>query len=247
MGFHMVRSGFNEARHVARLGDLTLAGQEEAGRRSSRVPLVDEITALVRERIYSQHYPTGAWLKQEQLSAELGVSRTPLREAMRRLEQEGLIRNEPGKGARVISGDVQTLLSAYELRAVIDGLAARLAAGTASEARIRDLRHVIAAQQKAVTPWTPRAYSKLNVDFHELIVHMTGNEFVVAQTSIIRMTAQVFAPVSVIEPSSALRAIDEHTSITDAVEAGDGVTAELLARRHIEKTITQIRSDSSRF
>jgi DNA-binding GntR family transcriptional regulator len=211
-----------------------------------RVPLVDEITVLLRERIYSQQYPTGAWLKQEELSEELGVSRTPLREALRRLEQEGLIKSDSRRGVRVISGDVQTLLAAYELRAVIDGLAARLAAGNVSAARLRDLRQVIAAQRKAVDPWNPRGYSKLNVDLHEMIVQMTNNEFVIAQTSIIRMTAQVFAPVSMIEPSSALRAIDEHTAIVDAIELADGVTAERLARDHIEKTIHQLRSGAPR-
>lgn len=211
-----------------------------------KVPLVDEVTALLRERIYSQQYPTGAWLKQEELSEELGVSRTPLREALRRLEQEGLIKSDARRGVRVISGDVQTLLAAYELRAVIDGLAARLAAANVSVARLRDLRQVIAAQRKAVEPWNPRGYSKLNVDFHEMIAQMTNNEFVIAQTSIIRMTAQVFAPVAMIEPSSALRAIDEHTAIVDAIELADGVTAERLARDHIEKTIHQLRSGAPR-
>lgn len=211
-----------------------------------RVPLVDEITALLRERIYAQHYPTGTWLKQEQLSEELGVSRTPLREAFRRLEQEGLIRTEGGRGARVISGDTQTLLAAYELRAVIDGLAARLAAANATSAQLRDLRQIVQLQRKAVEPWNPRGYSTLNVDFHELIVHVSANEFVIAQTSIIRMTAQVFAPVAMIEPSSAMRAIDEHSAIIDAIEARDGVAAERLARGHIEKTIHQLRYGNAR-
>lgn len=211
-----------------------------------KVPLVDEITVLLRERIYSQQYPTGTWLKQEELSEELGISRTPLREALRRLEQEGLIKSDARRGVRVISGDVQTLLAAYELRAVVDGLAARLAAANVSVPRLRDLRQVIAAQRKAVDPWNPRGYSKLNVDLHEMIAQMSNNEFVIAQTSIIRMTAQVFAPVSMIEPSSALRAIDEHTAIVDAIELADGVTAERLAREHIEKTIHQLRSGAPR-
>lgn len=211
-----------------------------------KVPLVDEITVLLRERIYSQQYLTGTWLKQEELSEELGVSRTPLREALRRLEQEGLIKSDARRGVRVISGDVKTLLAAYELRAVIDGLAARLAAGNVSAPRLRDLRQVIAAQRKAVDPWNPRGYSKLNVDLHEMIAQMSDNEFVIAQTSIIRMTAQVFAPVAMIEPSSASRAIDEHTAIVDAIELADGVSAERLARNHIEKTIRQLRSGDPR-
>ncbi|WP_197436404.1 GntR family transcriptional regulator [Rhodococcus sp. ACPA1] len=240
----MVRSASQPKNDSTSAGNAENNGVDSTRRR--RVPIVDEITALLRERIYAQHYATGVWLKQEQLSDELGVSRTPLREALRRLEQEGLVRSEAGKGARVISGDVHTLLSAYELRAVVDGLAARLASANPSPARVREMRQLIDAQRKAVDPWNPRGYSKLNVDFHELIVHMTNNEFVIAQTSIIRMTAQVFAPVAMIEPSSALRAIEEHATIADAIEAGDGVTAEIVARRHIEKTITQLRFGAAR-
>ncbi|WP_081821498.1 GntR family transcriptional regulator [Rhodococcus sp. UNC23MFCrub1.1] len=211
-------------------------------RRRTRIPLVDELTELIRERIYSQRYVTGQWLRQEKLSEEFDVSRTPLREALRRLEQEGLIKSEPGKGARVISGDAGTLLSAYELRAVVDGLAAKLAARDATATRVRDLRKTIEAQRESLDPWSPRSYSKLNVEFHELVAHMSGNEFVVAQTSIIKLTAQVFAPVSVLDPSSALRAVDEHVAITDAIEARDSPNAERIARAHIERTIIEIRA-----
>jgi len=208
-----------------------------------RIPLVDEVTAMLRERIYAGRYPPGAWLRQEQLSAELGVSRTPLREALRALEQVGLVQVVPGQGARVVSGDLPTLLAAYELRAVVDGLAARLAATSgATKNRLRGLRAVIQQQRAAVEPWVAEAYTEANVAFHEDIVHMSGNEFVIAQTPILKMTAQVFAPVALVEPPSAQRAIREHVAIVDAIEAGDGTGAERLARAHIEATIAQLRN-----
>lgn len=215
-----------------------------AGRPSGhRIPLVDELAALLRERIYTRRYPTGAWLRQEQLSAELGVSRTPLREALRVLEQDGLVQVVPGQGARVVTGDLPTLLAAYELRAVVDGLAARLAAMSGpSRSRVRGLRSVIDQQRAAIDPWIPEAYTQANVAFHEDIVHLSGNEFVIAQTPILKMTAQVFAPVALVEPLSAQRAIREHSAITDAIESGDGADAERLARAHIDATITQLRS-----
>lgn len=209
---------------------------------AARIPLVDEVTAVLRERIYAQRYPAGAWLRQEQLSAELGVSRTPLREAFRVLEQEGLVQVVAGRGARVVSGDVQTLLAAYELRAVVDGLAARLAAERSPGDRVRPLRRAIDVQRAAVDPWAARDYTQSNVDFHEEITHLSGNDFVIGQLPILRMTAQVFAPVALIRPESALRAITEHTAITDAIEAGDGPGAERLARAHIEATIRQLKA-----
>jgi DNA-binding GntR family transcriptional regulator len=207
---------------------------------------VDEVAQVLRERIYTQRYPTGGWLRQEHLSAELGVSRTPLREALRVLEQEGLVQVVAGQGARVVTGDLATLLDAYELRAVVDGLAARLAAARlatrqARRDQIRHLRQAIEVQRAAVEPWVPRDYTQSNVDFHEQIVHLSGNEFVINQLPILRMTAQVFAPVALIRPSSALRAIREHSAIADAIEAGDAWVAERLAREHIEATTAELR------
>ena len=214
---------------------------------AARIPLADEVAEMLRERIYTHRYPTGSWLRQELLSAELGVSRTPLREALRILEQEGLVQVVAGRGARVVTGDVNTLLDAYELRAVVDGLAARLAAERSTTGRARPLRRAIEIQRTAVDPWSPRDYTQANVDFHEEIIHLSGNEFVLNQLTILRMTAQVFTPVALIRPENALRAITEHSAITDAIEAGDGPEAERLARGHIEATIRQLKEsrDSS--
>ena len=223
-----------------------MARRTDTARPAARVPLVDEIAGVLRERIYAQRYPTGAWLRQEHLSAELGVSRTPLREALRVLEQEGLVQVVAGQGARVVTGDLDKLLDAYELRAVVDGLAARLtterlAAQRAPAEQVRHLRRAVEAQRAAVDPWVPREYTQSNVDFHEQIVHLSGNEFVINQVPILRMTAQVFAPVALVRPESAQRAIREHSAIADAIEAGDGSGAERLARAHIEATIAELR------
>ena len=208
-----------------------------------RIALVDELAEVLRDRIYNGRYPGGARLPQASLAAELGVSRTPLREALRVLEQEGLVTVDPGQGARVVSGDVETLVRAYELRAVVDGLAARLAASSRPGAsRRRDLRRVIATQRSALRPWSPRAYTGANVDFHEQILHLSANEFVIGQAPVLRMTAQVFAPVALIEPAHAVRAIGEHEAIADAIEAGEPHDAEHLARSHIQTTIDQLRA-----
>ncbi|MCP2252737.1 DNA-binding transcriptional regulator, GntR family [Prauserella aidingensis] len=211
----------------------------------AHIPLADEVAEILRERIHTHRYATGTWLRQETLSAELGVSRTPLREALRILEREGLVQIVAGKGARVVTGDVDTLLDAYQLRAVVDGLAARLAAERSSAEPVRDLRRTIDVQRAALDPWSPRDYTQSNVDFHEEIIHLAGNEFVLNQLTILRVTAQVFAPVALIGPDSALRAVAEHTAITDAIEAGDGPEAERVARAHIDTTIRRLEETVS--
>ncbi|WP_255375655.1 FCD domain-containing protein [Saccharomonospora sp. CUA-673] len=101
-------------------------------------------------------------------------------------------------------------------------------------------------QRATLDPWRAHDYTASNVDFHEDIVHLSGNEFVVGQLPILRMTAQVFAPVALVEPDTARRAIEQHTAITDAIAAGDGPDAERLARAHIDATITELRARKAR-
>lgn len=210
---------------------------------NARVRLVDEVVSVLRERVYSGYYSPGTRLYQDQLAGELAISRTPLREALRMLEQEGVVRVEPGKGVRVVSGDVPTLLAAYEVRRVIDGLAARLAAQHASSSEIGGLKKIIDAQQAALAPWNATAYTAANVEFHDRIMKMTNNEFVVGQSPILRMTAQVFTPVAVVARGRAELAVAQHCEIYEAIAASEPEVAEAKAMAHIQSTIDSVRAD----
>ena len=209
---------------------------------NGRVRLVDEVVSVLRERLYNGYYSPGARLYQDQLARELSISRTPLREALRMLEQEGLVRVELGKGVRVVSGDIPTLLAAYEVRRVIDGLAARLAAREASRADIITLQKTIDAQRRALSPWDAPAYTAANVEFHNRIMKMSRNEFVVAQTPILRMTAQVFTPVAVVDPRRAEIAVTQHRQIYDGIAAHAPEVAETKAMAHIQSTIDSLKA-----
>jgi len=203
----------------------------------SRIRLVDEVVEVLRERILSGHYPPGSPLRQEQLAAEFRISRTPLREALRMLESEGLVSVAPGRGARVIAGDRQRLLAAYELREVIDGLGARLAAARGGPAAAERLESLIDDQRHALVPWQPRAYTSANIAFHQMILELSGNEFLVAQLPIVHMTSRVFMPFEVVDHGRATQAVDEHCAILAAITAGDCDEAERLAREHVHRTI----------
>ncbi|HEY8723674.1 MAG TPA: GntR family transcriptional regulator [Gaiellaceae bacterium] len=205
----------------------------------SRIRLVDEVVDVLRKRIYDGAYAPGEPLRQEQLSAELSVSRTPLREAFWMLEREGLVTMLPGGGARVITGDLDTLLAAYELRAVVDGVAARLAAKNPS-AVVPALESLLKIQRRALEPWDPAAYTIANVEFHEAIITAADNEFVQAQAPLVRITSQVFAPVKVLDVTRAQAAVEEHRHIRDAIASGKAATAERVARYHIRVTIKSL-------
>lgn len=179
----------------------------------------------------------GVRLRQEEIAAELDVSRTPLREAFRKLESEGFVSVSPGRGARVLAADSESLLAAYEFREVVDGLAARLAALHRGEGLLESLAGCIDRQRRSLDPWEPKAYTGANVEFHAAVFEASGNSHVVAQLRIMRITAQVFTPVELVSRTRAESAIEEHGRILEAIRSGDAESAELTARKHIRRTI----------
>lgn len=206
----------------------------------SRVRLVDEVAEELRERIYSGDYALGTKLRQEQLADDLQVSRTPLREALRVLESEGLLHSEPGRGVRVVPADINKVLAAYQLREVIDGLAARLAAESPESGVKAALTDRLDAQRAVLDPWSPGEYTRENVGFHLTLIELSGNEYLAAEAPIVRMTSQVFTPVALVEPPYAKLAVAQHEEIVEAIIAGDGAVAEGLARAHIRSTMARI-------
>jgi DNA-binding GntR family transcriptional regulator len=156
------------------------------------------------------------------------------------LEQEGLVRVDPRQGVRVVAGDTSTLLSAYQLRDVVDGLAARLVAQTSDGERLDELHRAIDDQRVALAPWDPEQYTTANISFHSTILQMSGNEFLVGQIPLLRMTARIFSPVSLIDRSAAEVAVTQHQGILQAIEAGQPTLAETHARGHIGTTIHRL-------
>ena len=211
----------------------------------SRVRLVDEVAEELRERIYAGDYPLGTKLRQEQLAEDLQISRTPLREALRVLESEGLLHSEPGRGVRVVPADINKVFAAYQLREMIDGLAARLAAQSPDAAARAALPDRLAAQRAALDPWVPGEYTRENVSFHLALIELSGNDYLAAEAPIVRMTSQVFTPVEIVEPQHAKLAVAQHEQIVEAITAGDGDAAERLARAHIRSTMARIASRQS--
>jgi DNA-binding GntR family transcriptional regulator len=206
----------------------------------SRVRLVDEVAEELRERIYSGAYPLGTPLRQEELAEDLQISRTPLREAIRVLEYEGLLHSERNRTVRVVSADIKKLLAAYQLREVIDGLAARLAARSPDVEGRKALTTYIDRQAAALDPWDSAAYTNVNVEFHRAIMDLADNEYLRAQMPLVRMTSQVFSPVRFLHPSHAAVAVEQHREIAAAIAAGDEDAAERVGRAHIRSTIARI-------
>lgn len=218
---------------------------EESVSWQSRVRLVDEVFQLLRERIYTGRYAPGESLPQVKIAAELQISRTPLREAFRMLEREGLVTVGSSGTVQVISGDLQKLLNAYELREVVDGVAARLAAERAGRRVGERLKLALDDQRAALDPWTPEKYTEANVRFHSAIIELADNSFVSGQLPLVRITAQVFTPNALLSQERVYTAITEHVAILDAIVQGDAERAERLARNHIRHSINELKDKAT--
>ncbi|QEC46534.1 GntR family transcriptional regulator [Baekduia soli] len=203
----------------------------------TRSQLNDDVVALLRDRIYRGDYPPGTPLRQEGLAEELGVSRTPLREAFRTLAGEGLLQVVPGRGVRVTSLDLPRVRAAYEVREVLEGLAARTAAGRGAPGLAPLFTDTLTRQHEAIARDDFATYTNENVRFHHAIWAAARNEFVDAQEHILRLTAQLLVPERVVPITIAGDAVGHHERIAEAILAGDARRAEAEARGHIRNTI----------
>jgi GntR family transcriptional regulator of vanillate catabolism len=202
----------------------------------------------LRTLILSGALPPRQTLRQIEVSERLGVSRTPLREAFRLLEREGFVRISNGNNTlEVVGPSVEEMIELYQVREVIDGLAARLAAqrGVPEDA-LANLGHLIDEMRKLDSGenWPQRA--ALHADFHAGIAELSGNRHMEGQISMIRFTAQMLArnlsEIAGTAPDTLASSLNQgeqdHLAILDAIRAGDGRRAETVARKHIRKTMS---------
>lgn len=206
----------------------------------NRPRLVHEVANLLRDGIYSGHFAPGDYLRQVEISTLFKVSRTPIREAFRVLEQEGIVTKSNGGAVQVVKADTASLLDAYAMREVIDGLAAREATKRINIDALGHLNNLIDQQRTSISPWVPQNYTALNVQFHAAIIEIAQNKFLSRELPLVGMTSQVFTPSSSLNRDRAAMAIDEHIGIVAAIEAGDGQRAETVARLHIRTTMNHL-------
>jgi DNA-binding GntR family transcriptional regulator len=208
-----------------------------------RSRLVDEIQAHLREQIYTGRYPPGTRLLQEQIAAELEVSRTPLREALRVLEHEGLLSLTRGNGVEVVSFERKRLLDALVLRAVVDGVAARTVAERGLGRGLRaELDRALARQRAALAPWDRVVFARADADLHVALLRGTENPYLIAQSGLVRLVIQVFQMHDSFGPQRAEPKVSDHEAIVASVAAGDADQAERRARAHIEQVASEIRA-----
>lgn len=188
----------------------------------------------------------GDRLTETEIAKRMGISRTPVREAIRQLESDGLVVHLPRVGAVVRRLDYAEITELYEMRSVLEGTAARFAARAASDVEISELS-AINDEMAAAAQDTARLF-ETNRQFHAVLLNAARNRFLVKAVEAVNKTLLILGPSTLEEGSRSAEAIREHGAILDALRAHDGDAAELTMRRHIEAAhrarLRQLRSAS---
>ncbi len=199
----------------------------------TRRRLVDEATHALRDAILNGRLPSGARLRQTELAARLAISRTPIREALGRLQQEGLVEILPAAGVRVTVLDLAEAAELYDVREVLVGLAARLAARRAEAAALAALDKSLGRMARCLERDESNQWFPAHVAFHDAIFRAAGNARLQAMSSVVRLSIRHFHPLLLRTANRLEDALREHRAIFDAIAGHDEAEAERLARAHI--------------
>jgi DNA-binding GntR family transcriptional regulator len=171
-------------------------------------------------------------LTETEIAARFGISRTPVREAIRQLEADGLVLHAPRVGAVVRSLDYSEISELYEMRAVLEGTAARLTARTASATELAELEAINAEMRHAAGD-VGRLY-ELNRDFHFAMLNAAKNRYLASSVGALQKTLLILGPSTMGEGSRADAALAEHAEVLAAIRMRDEEAAEDAMRRHIQ-------------
>ncbi|RRH69413.1 GntR family transcriptional regulator [Falsigemmobacter faecalis] len=193
------------------------------------VPQKDAYT-LILEAIDAGIYRPGDRLVESELAERFGVSRTPVREALQRLETQSMLSRD-GRSLIVASLDHNQLAELYAVRAELEGLAARLAAQHASEEEIRLLKGMVREDRKLLGD--PGALARANRRFHKQIHLASHNRYLIQQLDLVHRSMALLASTSLAAEGRDSAALAEHEALVTAIAARDGDAACEALRRHI--------------
>ncbi|MGH6945946.1 MAG: GntR family transcriptional regulator [Kiloniellales bacterium] len=197
--------------------------------------LKDRIYSALRESILKMNIyalPGPARLDERQLAEDLGVSRTPLREALARLEQEGFVRTVPRKGVFVVRRSKAEILEIITVWAALEAMAARLAAERATDDEIASLRRMFSTFDGDTVEAKIDEYSDTNLRFHQTILALGRCDLLVKIAGNLLVHMRWIRMRTIGEDHRAVQSIIDHTNIIEAIERRDPELAERLARQH---------------
>jgi len=217
---------------------------------AERQTLSEQVFQTLKEAIVTGKLAQGSKITEDELAKQYGISRGPLREAIRRLESLRLLVRVPHAGTRVVTLTTEMMQEVYVIREALEGMSARLAATNMSEEGIAELEELLNSHEASIRKSQGKEYlqDEGDLDFHFWIARASNNEWLMQLLSgelyhLLRMCRHRSSQT----PERPLRALKEHRQIVEAIANRDAELAEILMRRHISgawKTVeTLLRED----
>lgn len=197
-------------------------------------PLRELVFESLREAIINGKLGPSERLMEIQLAEEMGVSRTPVREAIRKLELEGLVVMIPRKGAYVAGLSLKDIADVFEIRGALEGLAAELAAERATEEEMEAMERFLMKISEEIESGDLSKVVETDTNFHTLIYQASRNTRLSQIISNLREQIQRSRTTSLSYPGRMKTALEEHRKIVEAISSRDGELARSLAQEHIE-------------
>lgn len=212
-------------------------------------PLRELVFESLREAIISGQLSPGERMMEIQLAEEMGVSRTPVREAIRKLELEGLVVMIPRKGAYVSGLSLKDVADVFEIRGALEGLAAELAADRITDEELENLERYLVKISEDIEQGDLSRVVETDTDFHTLLYQASRNNRLSQIINNLREQIQRFRTTSLSLPGRMKVALEEHRKIVEAISSRDGELARKLAKEHIENAenslMSMIRKDTN--
>ena len=199
----------------------------------SRINLPTQIYQLLKQRIVTNQFSFGIKLTEDHLAKELGVSRTPVREAFNRLVQDGLVTVSPGRGAFVATFSSHDIVEFLEVREALEGMATHLASSRVTRETLQRLRSHLEAGMAERERNGYTGYLEADREFHEAITFACGNRHLSQLMGSLRDRIQMLRHRSVILPGRAMKSFQEHMGVIEALLHQDPDLAEERMRTHI--------------
>jgi DNA-binding GntR family transcriptional regulator len=197
--------------------------------------VADRVYQLLRQQIISGDIPPRGAVQEAAITRLTGASRTPVREALRRLEAENLISRSPTGAYSVTELSVQELMDIYELRGILEGHAARLAADRRGRVELARLADVVDAMAAAIHDHDDERLNRLNGTFHDLIAESSGSRYLQNQIRSIREHFERYRLPALSVPGRREEAHLEHDHLMQAIKDQDADAAERIARDHVRE------------
>ena len=232
--------------HIPDMSEATRRPLEHLHRPTLDVPRLDTGTTFRKEAYAAlkraitamdvYDHPQEIRLDERRLSEGLGISRTPIREAMTVLEQEGFVRTRPRRGIFVVRKTKLEIVEIITVMAALESMASRLAAKRAADGEIAGLRRLMTefrtGSNRADRAERLAEYSDANIAFHQAIIKMSGSPLIAEITENLFIHVRAIRKITIHQENRAARSIVDHFRIIDALERRDPELAERLAREH---------------